>query len=71
MLSFLYSGDYELPKLGSIGLQAVHQAQLYVAAQMYQIPDMEHIVIDRLTNQLGNCQMELRLSSRTAPSQTQ
>ena len=71
MLSFLYSGDYELPKFGSIGLQAVHQAQLYVAAQMYQIPDTERLVVDRLTNQLGNCQMELHLSSRNAPLQTQ
>lgn len=62
MLAFLYSGDYELPQLGSNGLIAAHQAQLYVAAQMYQVKDLQSAVVDRLQKQLKKCANDLAKS---------
>jgi len=59
MLDFLYSGSYEMPQLGSNGLNAAHQAQLYIAAQMYHIPDLEAVVVSRLEAQLVKCQQDL------------
>jgi len=62
MLGFLYSGEYTLPELGSFGLNASHLAQLYVAAQMYQIDSLHQTVVQHLQMQLLQCQADLQLS---------
>jgi len=55
MLTFLYSGDYDHPRLGSYGEDTLHHAELYTMALKYNITPLCSIVRGRLEEKFGRC----------------
>lgn len=55
MLTFVYSGNYDRPQLGSYGLDTLHHAELYTMAVKYNMASLCFIVRTRLEEEFGRC----------------
>ena len=62
MLTFLYPGDYDHPRLGSYGEDTLHHAELYTMALKYNIAPLCTIARTRLEEKFGKCQTAFNTS---------